>query len=40
MAEPDDKKAAVMAFQLPLLILVALLLLLGIGILIYTTSVG
>jgi hypothetical protein len=40
MAQPDDKKMALMAFRLPLLIFVALLLFLGIGILIYKTSVG
>ena len=38
--DPDDKKVALTAFRLPLLILLALLILLGIGLLTYNTSVG
>jgi hypothetical protein len=34
----DDKKAGLLAVRLPLLILVALLLMLGIGILIFTVA--
>jgi hypothetical protein len=40
VADSADKKVAATAARLPLLILFALLLMLGIGILIYKTSVA
>jgi hypothetical protein len=40
VADSDDKKVAGTAVRLPLLIVLALLLMLGIGILIYKTSVA
>ena len=40
VADSDDKKVAGTAVRLPLLILLALLLMLAIGILIYKTSVA
>ena len=40
VADSDDKKVAGTAVRLPLLILLALLLMLGIGILVYKTSVA